>query len=125
MNKKRSDFFLPYRSDQKGQTFRDSLPVGENKNRREQATNCMDLKKPKGQITVELVLLLVAMVGASYFVLNQFKLPNKNPFYNFISNPWKTIGGMIESGSWQKRAAAKSKHPNHWKRMFTTEGVDP
>ena len=123
MNKKRSDFFLPYRSDQKGQTFRDFLPVGENKNRREQATNCMDLKKPKGQITVELVLLLVAMVGASYLVLDQFKL--QKPFYNFISNPWKTIGGMIESGSWQKRADAKTKHPNHWKRMFTTKGVDP
>ena len=83
----------------------------------------MSIKKQRGQITVEIVLLLVVMIGASYLALEKFKV--QKPVYNFISNPWKTIGGMIESGSWQKRAEARKDHPNYWKRMFTTKGVDP
>ncbi|MDE0119488.1 MAG: hypothetical protein OXM55_05720 [Bdellovibrionales bacterium] len=80
-------------------------------------------KKQKGQITVEMVLLLVVMIGMSYLVLKEFQV--QKLFKNFISNPWKTIGGMIESGSWQKQPEAKRDHPNHWKRMFSTKGVDP
>ena len=77
----------------------------------------------RGQMTVEMVLLLALMISMSYLVLNEFK--TIRPIYNFISGPWKTIGGMIESGSWQKIGDARRDHPNHWKRMYTPKGIDP
>ena len=58
-------------------------------------------------MTVEMILLLTVMVGMSYLVLKGFK--TSRPIYNFISSPWKTIGGMIESGSWQKISDARRK----------------
>lgn len=82
------------------------------------------IKSQKGQATVEMVLLLSAMVAMSYFVLKNFKETTK-PVYNFISGPWKTIGGMIESGSWAKRPDAISNHPNYFRRMYSQRGMDP
>ena len=88
----------------------------------------MKIKTQKGQITVEMVLLLAVMVSMSYLLLNTvFKKSNKTsePIYAFISGPWKTIGGMMESGSWAKKEDAIKDHPNHWERMKTEEGIDP
>ena len=80
-------------------------------------------RQKKGQATVEMVLLLSAMIAVVYLVQTNFQ--TSKPIYNFISGPWKTIGGMIESGSWKKRASARDDHPNHWKRMYAKEGITP
>ena len=87
----------------------------------------MKIKSQKGQATVEMVLLLSLMVIMSYLVLKFFKSEDKEsqPVYNFISGPWKTIGGMIESGSWAKRSNARPNHPNYWKRMASEKGINP
>ncbi len=84
-----------------------------------------DKSVKSGQMTVEMVLLLAVMMSMSYFVLNQFK--TIKPVYNFISGPWKTIGGMIESGNWQQRQKAiqDKNHPNYWRRMFSQRGENP
>jgi len=79
-------------------------------------------RQKRGQITVEMVLLLAVMVAAVYMVQAGFK--EHKPVYNFISGPWKTIGGMMESGSWAKRKPARENHPNHWKRMYAKRGMD-
>lgn len=85
----------------------------------------VNIKSQKGQATVEMVLLLALMVAMSYLVLEFFKGDDRRnqPVYNFISGPWKTIGGMIESGSWAKRSDAMPDHPNYWRRMHSREGM--
>lgn len=86
----------------------------------------MKLKSQKGQMIVEMVLFLTITMFTSYLLLNKlFKSPNKtqNPVYLFISKPWKSIGGMMESGAWLTRQEALKQHPNYWKRMKTQEGI--
>ena len=82
------------------------------------------IKSRKGQVTLEMVLLLAAMVTMSYFVLKNFK-ETTEPVYNFISGPWETIKGMIESGAWAKRPDAMLNHPNYFRRMYSQRGMDP
>ena len=81
------------------------------------------IKSQKGQATVEMVLLLAVMVTMSYLVLKGFK--EGKLVYNFISGPWKTIGGMIESGNWAKRQDAMENHPNYFRRMYSQRGDNP
>ena len=80
-------------------------------------------KSQKGQATLEMVLILAVMISLSYLVLNEFK--QGEIVHSFISKPWKTINGMIESGSWAERANARANHPNHFKRMYSQKGIDP
>ncbi len=77
----------------------------------------------KGQIFVEMVLILALFVGLTYIVLNVFK--QKKPFVAFVTTPWQIIGGMMESGNWQKLDEAKQNHPNRWKRMYSLQGKNP
>ena len=81
------------------------------------------MKSQKGQATVEMVLLLAVMVTMSYLVLESFK--SGKPVYKFISGPWKTISGMIESGNWAKRQDAMLNHPNYFRRMYSHKGINP
>ena len=88
-----------------------------------------NLKKNKtGQATVELVLILTIMIAGAYFALNKFQESrDSNPFYQFVSKPWKSIAGMMEAGTWipcdsSDCDEARKKHPNYWSRMKTDEG---
>ena len=84
----------------------------------------MSVKNQKGQMTIEMVLILVALITMSYFVLKKFDEEIK-PVTNFIVAPWITIAGMMESGIWLDVKKAREKHPNQWKRMRTAEGQSP
>lgn len=79
-------------------------------------------KSQKGQATLEMVLILAVMVTLSYLVLT--KLKEGKIVYRFISGPWKTVNGMIESGSWAQRSDAMANHPNYFKRMYSHKGIN-
>lgn len=75
-------------------------------------------KQNKGQIAVEMVLILTVLIFTTYFIktgwIKQYRI-----FTKFILAPWEQIAGMIESGVWEKRSVAQAYHPNHFKRMWT------
>ena len=84
----------------------------------------MFIKNHKGQMTIEMVLILTALVTMSYFVLKKFD-EEIEPVTNFVVAPWVTVKGMMESGIWKDVDAARKEHPNHWARMRTVEGDNP
>ena len=77
-----------------------------------------------GQAMMEAVLIMLCFMAISYGALTIFN--TKKPVVEFISKPWKTISGMMESGSWKERGQAMEAHPNHFnKRMYSMEGKPP
>ncbi len=82
----------------------------------------------KGQMTVEMVLIISILVGVSIFVKDSelFKNPNTNPIYQFISGPWTAVKVMMESGIWMTDPrSARGKHPNHFTWMYSKQGKEP
>ena len=69
---------------------------------------------------VEMVLILSIFIVAVTFLSKQFE--TIEPFDAFVTGPWKTVAGMIESGTWKKIEDARMDHPNHFKRMYSGEG---
>ena len=78
----------------------------------------------KGQMTVEMVLILSALVFLSFLVKDKlFDDSDNNPIYQFISRPWKSVAVMMESGVWMsKREEGREKHPNRFHWMYSNEG---
>ena len=76
-----------------------------------------------GQMIVEMVLILSFFIVAVTFLSKQFE--TIEPFDAFVTGPWKTVAGMIESGTWKKIRKARRDHPNHFKRMYSGEGETP
>ena len=73
-----------------------------------------------GQAIVEIVLIMALLIGIAYAAKDI--LAQTKPVAQFISEPWKTIKGMMESGVWMKESDAREKHPNHFKRMSAERG---
>ena len=81
-------------------------------------------KKQSGQMTVEMVLILLVLVGLFQFALTKFD--NFKPLAQFAGEPWQVISGMMEFGIWENPAnISLDKHPTHWKRIFNMEGDSP
>ena len=80
----------------------------------------------KGQMTVEMVLILVILVATVNLVKEELFDKSDNPFYRFVTEPWKSIAVMMESGVWlADRDGGKAAHPNHFKRIRSEKGKDP
>ncbi len=75
-----------------------------------------------GQMTIEMVLLVVALFGVMAGV-SQY-MNSSGYFKNFVERPADRMRGMIESGVWMPSATAKTYHPNLFNRRQTTS-VDP
>ena len=75
----------------------------------------------KGQMTVEMVLLLVALMSTVYLARDVL-VDDAEMVDQFIFGPWKTIAGMIESGVWKEKTQAIPEHPNQMGRLYTEEG---
>ena len=81
-------------------------------------------KSQSGQMTVEMVLILVILLGIASFVNTQLK--EQEILQKFISVPWVMVSNMMESGVWKSdRNEARRLHPGHWKRMYGLKGNDP
>ncbi len=76
--------------------------------KRVQQKQCRFLLQRTGQVTVELILLLVIFVGIAGIIRGAIG----DTAENLIKAPWeKGIRGMIESGNWGTRDEAKKMHP--------------
>ena len=72
---------------------------------------------------VEMVLILSFFIFAVTFLSKKFE--TIEPFDAFVTGPWKTVAGMIESGTWKEKTVARMDHPNHFDRMYSGEGETP
>ena len=80
----------------------------------------------KGQMTVEMVLILSILIFLSYTVKRELFDKRENPFHQFITGPWKAVLVMMESGIWKTNpVTGRQNHPNHFNRMRSEKGTDP
>ncbi len=82
--------------------------------------NCFPGRGASGQAIVEVVLIMALLMATAYGAKEIFD--EKKTVAKFISEPWETISGMMESGVWMKKNVARKEHPNHFKRMSAEEG---
>lgn len=73
------------------------------------------MKNHRGQVTIEIVLILVVSVGVALAVSKGFR---ENQFFaNLVSGPWRSLAGLIQNGSWGSPEKTMSRHPNHVSRL--------
>ena len=76
--------------------------------KRGQQKQCRFLLQRTGQVTVELILLLVIFVAIAGVIRDAIE----DTAQSLIERPWnEKISGMIESGNWGTRNQAKDMHP--------------
>lgn len=76
----------------------------------------------RGQMVVEMVLMLVVMAGVTIFVTKTFR---DNDFIaKLVSGPWESLSGLIQNGVWGRPGETMSKHPNVLGRLNTVRGED-
>lgn len=71
----------------------------------------------RGQVIIEMVLLLVLVVGLWGMFSNYAK--QKKWFENLVTGPWQSTAGMIEAGVWEPPQKAIAKHPNNFNRVVS------
>ena len=81
-------------------------------------------KKKKGQVTLEMALLILAMLGMIKLVQNW--ADEINIFGKFLIEPWMQVRVMMESGVWNNdRDAGKNLHPSQRGRLYSSVGERP
>ena len=82
------------------------------------------LKNKKGQVTVEYILLAVALV--TLFQISVITLRNNQSLKNFQELPGQIFRNLVENGNWLiDMPNSRLNHPNHHERHYTPEGKGP
>ena len=80
--------------------------------------------KKKGQVTLEMALLILVMIGMTQIVrtwADDIKI-----FVEFLEEPWKQVKVMMESGVWRNDVAeGRFLHPARRERLFCVKGNRP
>ena len=80
--------------------------------------------KKKGQVSLEMALLIVAMIGITKFA--QVWADEINLFGKFLIDPWRQVKVMMESGVWERNVDdGRELHPAQANRLFSVEGQKP
>ncbi len=80
------------------------------------------LRNRRGQMVIEMVLMMLVFLGATYFVSNQFR--SNNMIASLVSGPWKNLAGMIQNGVWMPSKDGMPYHPNARSRWVTPVGEE-
>ena len=82
------------------------------------------LKNKKGQVTVEYILLAIALI--TLFQIATITLKENDSLKSFQETPGKIFQNLVENGNWiVDTTKSRSQHPNHHERHFTPEGKGP
>ncbi|MEK6555252.1 MAG: hypothetical protein AABZ31_08430 [Bdellovibrionota bacterium] len=73
-------------------------------------------KSQRGQIAVEMVLLIALSIGIFIGISSIFR--EKQYFASILSKPWTAISAMIQDGVW----IPGELHPNHRNRWVSVDG---
>ena len=78
----------------------------------------------KGQVTFEMALLIVVMIGMTKLLQEAPFM--KTIFEDFLIGPWQRVRVMMESGVWKPdQADGKLLHPSQRERLYSSEGQKP
>ena len=90
-------------------------------------TGVDDMKKrnkKKGQVSFEMALLIVAMIGMTKLV--QVWAVEIELFGKFLIEPWKQVKVMMESGVWRRDVnQGRELHPTQANRLYSLHGETP
>ena len=76
----------------------------------------------KGQMALEMILIMVLLTGFTMFVTSQFK--SNEILAGILSKPWRSIAGMIENGDWKDPKDSMNSHPGNIHNHVSTKGED-
>ncbi|HVK61795.1 MAG TPA: hypothetical protein VM432_09610 [Bdellovibrionales bacterium] len=80
----------------------------------------MNLANSKGQMTIEMVLILTILLGAAVGVTRAMK--SNQVLAAIVEGPWASMQGMIEDGVWVPAGKSKASHPTMRSRHRSFEG---
>lgn len=83
------------------------------------------LKNNKGQMLIEMLLMMTLLLGAATFVGEQFR--QSNFIAGLVSGPWKNLSGMIQNGVWAPPEDGMAQHPlvfNRWSSPIGDRGKE-
>ncbi|MCY4321207.1 MAG: hypothetical protein OXC37_02210 [Bdellovibrionaceae bacterium] len=82
------------------------------------------LKNKKGQVTVEYILLAVALIAIFQIATVSFR--NNENLKNFQEIPGQIFRNLVENGNWiVNENVSRNLHPNHHERHYTPNGSGP
>ena len=82
------------------------------------------LKNKKGQVTVEYILLAVALIAL--FQVATVTLRDNESLKNFQEIPGQIFKNLVENGNWEiEEELSRRNHPNHHERHYTPNGKGP
>lgn len=79
-------------------------------------------KSNSGQMTVEMILIMVILVSLTLFVSNKFK--EDELLAAVVSKPWLVLAGMLQNGVWQPVEQSNAMHPNNFVRHASLKCED-
>lgn len=74
----------------------------------------------RGQMVIELVLMMTVLLGFVFLVSSSFR--DNNFVAQLVSGPWQNLAGMMQNGVWATPEAGMSQHPNSYNRWSTPVG---
>lgn len=86
---------------------------------RARARRCV-LNNHRGQILIETILVMVALLAVVIFAANYFR--SNAIIRNLITGPWSYVQGMAENGVWLPPQQARLLHPNLKQRHASIKG---
>lgn len=75
------------------------------------------LKNQNGQMTIEMLLIAIVLLGFVLAVAKVFQ--EKNLLASVVEGPQEYIAGMAENGVWKPRKEANKLHPNLHERHMS------
>ena len=82
------------------------------------------LKNKKAQVTVEYILLAVALIVL--FQVSAITLRDNESLKNFQKMPGQIFRNLVENGNWKlNETQSRQNHPNHYERHYTPHGEGP
>ena len=76
-------------------------------------------RNQKGQMIIEMVLMMTVLLGAATFISSQFR--ETNLIAQLVSGPWRNLAGMIQNGVWSPASDGMTKHPAYSDRLISPE----
>ncbi len=77
-------------------------------------------KHQLGQVTVELVLILIVFTAIS--VATQRFFQENEVIKTMVSKPWNVLSGMLQNGAWKPVKDSNFVHPNQKERRLSLRG---
>ena len=79
------------------------------------------IKNKKGQVTVEYLLLAVALIALFQIAVTTLK--DNQTLENFQKTPGQIFRNLVENGNWDpKTDTSRAFHPNHYEKLYTPNG---